>query len=179
MPLNTTSPGSTGNELNRGSHGVVHPSRHTNWLRTGLLWSVFAATAFAVLSASQMVNASSSRTRVETACASILNVVNSQGSTFERHGSSLSAGDQVVRMLYTVRSPGGQAKKVVILCAFDGTSLTDINPRLSAVSINGRAMGPARLVFLNRFWLRSHEATAALPSGAPSQSSADVAESPA
>lgn len=144
--------------------------------RTGLhkfwIMAAGAASAVAVIYLTERTWTGSAKTTVETACSSILNVINPEGSTFARHGATLSGGDAVVRMLYSVTQPGGAAKKIVILCAFDRGSLTSSAPTLIAASVNGRQLGPARLTFLNRFWLPSQDAAAALPApgqGRPSQ----------
>jgi hypothetical protein len=73
----------------------------------------------------------------------------------------------VVRMLYAVSQPSGGTKRMVILCAFDPSTVPGRVPAVSAVSVNGRQLGPARLTFLNRFWLPSEEAAASLPAGGP------------
>jgi hypothetical protein len=104
--------------------------------------------------------------RMETACASVLNVVHPEGSTFERHGSDSNGSDRVVRLLYAVKLPDGATKQVIILCAFDDHAITAQLPPLVAVALNGHQLGPARLSFLNRFWLHSVEAQADLPATA-------------
>ena len=133
-----------------------------------LVMAAGAASAVVVIHFTERFWMGSAKSTVETACSSILNVINPDGSTFERHGATLSGGDAVARMLYSVIQPDGQAKKSVILCAFDRGSLSSSAPTLIAASVNGRQLGPARLTFLNRFWLPSQEAAAALP--APGQS---------
>ncbi len=123
-----------------------------------------AAGAAGLAAAAYFMNGYGSASRMETACASILNVVNPQGSTFERHVAGNAGANGVVRLLYGVHAPDGQQKRVIILCAFDATALTSNVPPLVAVALNGHQLGPARLAFLNRFWLHSAEAQAALPS---------------
>jgi hypothetical protein len=124
--------------------------------------------ALAALFGLQLWNAATGKTRLETACASILSVVNPPGSTFEAIGGNLSSGNTVARLLYVINRPGGDSKRAIILCAFDSTSIYGQAPKLVAVSVNGSQLGPARIAFLNRFWLPSEEAAAALPSGPPS-----------
>ena len=167
MPLDAGGPSLQDPNAKGARPHVVDGAGRSSWLRTAAVLALGAVAAFATLFIVQTFHAGSTKSRLETACASILNVVNPQGSTFERNGSSLSINDQVVRMLYSVTNPEGQGKRIVILCAFEGGSMSVSLPKLAAVSLNGHQLGPARLAFLNRFWLRSEEATAALPSGEP------------
>lgn len=143
---------------------VATPSRAR---RISLQLAVFGVATLAALLAMQAVNTATSRGKLETACASILNVVNPPGSTFEAMGGNLSTGDTVARLLYVINSPDGASKRAIILCAFDSAPVYGQAPRLVAVSVNGNQLGPARLAFLNRFWLPSEEAAMALPSGPP------------
>ena len=137
--------------------------------KNGFIVIATIAAACAASFAFQYFNTSGANAQLEMACASILNVVNPEGSTFERHGSSISGSDTVVRMLYAVSQPSGETKRMVILCAFDPSHGPGRVPMLSAVSVNGRQLGPARLTFLNRFWLPSEEAAVSLPAGGPPQ----------
>ena len=128
--------------------------------------AAFALTVGALFVFRELTTAGGAR-HLEIACASILNVVNPEGSTFERVAATASAGDTVMRLLYTVTTPDGQPKRTVILCAFEGAPRYGAAPAVTSVSLNGRQLGPARLAFLNRFWLPSREAAAALPSPDP------------
>ena len=153
----------------RSSGTVTRASR----IRAAAAAVVIAAGVLAALFGIHIWTGNSGKSRLETACASLLNVLSPPGSTFEQMSASLSAGDSVARMSYSVNTPDGTSKRTIILCAFDGTSAYGPLPKLVAVAINGHQLGPARLAFLNRFWLPSEEATAALPSGAstpPAQS---------
>jgi hypothetical protein len=144
---------------------LSNPTAQHSTRKNGFNVVATLATTCAALFAFQFFYTSGAQVRLETACSSILNVVNPEGSTFVRHGSSLSGGDTVVRMLYAVSQPSGGTKCMVILCAFDPSNVASRVPSLSAVSVNGRHLGPARLTFLNRFWLPSEEAAASLPAG--------------
>ncbi len=137
------------------------------WRRSRMAVLLSATTAIAVVYAFQSWSARSGNGRLETACASILNVLNPEGSTFEQLGSNLSAGGLVARMLYTVTTAEGRSKRAIILCAFDGNSSFAASPKLVAVSVNGQQLGAARLTFLNRFWLPSEQASAGLPENGP------------
>ena len=131
--------------------------------KSGARRFVKAAAVTAGVCAVYLLTGQRSASRMETACASILNVVNPSGSTFEREDAGKETSDRVVRLLYNVNEPGGHAKRVIILCAFDGRALSGPVPPLVAVALNGRQLGPARLAFLNRFWLKSEQAQTALP----------------
>lgn len=145
--------------------GVADENASADKIRTSFNLAIIVGGGLVTLFAIHALSTSRATSRLETACASILNVVNPHGSTFEKHSTSLSAGDRVVRMLYSVNLPDGQAKRVIILCAVDNRSMPDGLPPLAAVSLNGHQLGPARLSFLNRFWLRSDEASVGLPAG--------------
>lgn len=165
MPVETNEPQLTDPDAVKAA-SVADEIARANKVRTSVNLAITVGAGLAALLAFQSLSTSRTASRLETACASILNVVNPHGSTFEKHGSSLSAGDQVVRMLYSVNLPDGPAKRVIILCAFDNRTMSGGLPPLAAVSLNGHQLGPARLSFLNRFWLRSDEASAGLPAGA-------------
>lgn len=156
-------PASSGNQ--RISGGAVLRGQGQHALTMFAASLAAGATVFGL----QALNSTGGKGRLETACASILNVLNPVGSTFERNGSSLNAGDTVVRMLYSVNQPSGDAKRVVVLCAFDTANTLRGVPQLTAASVNGHQLGPARLTFLNRFWLPSEEAAVSLPAGKPAQ----------
>ena len=162
-PLPARPPEEPGPVVRGGSVSHTPAAQGPSWKRLAAAVVLTGAAPFAFR---ELTTAGSAR-HLETACASILNVVNPEGSTFERIAANASAGDTVMRLLYTVTTPDGQAKRTVILCAFDGTPRYGSTPSLTAVSLNGRQLGPARLAFLNRFWLPSLEATAALPSADP------------
>jgi len=143
---------------------VASPApRRRPWHLVGVI-AVFLAGVLGI----NQINASGTRSRHESACASVLNVVNPAGSTFERHSAGLGADDATVRLHYTVRLPDGRDRRTVILCAFETSTSYAVTPRLVAVTVNGQALGPARLAFLNRFWLPSDAAAAELPTGDPS-----------
>ncbi len=93
--------------------------------------------------------------RLEAACGSILTVVNPEGASFDRLSSDVNSSKGVVRMLYGINRLGeNSARRSVIVCTFgSGTVLASINPELIAASVDGKTIGPARIAFLNRFWL--------------------------
>jgi len=139
----------------------------TRWGRIGIVIAIATAMALMATYAVLSLSNSSGRDRLQTACASLLNVLNPPGSTFERVGANMSASDTVARLLYVINRPGAGPSRAVILCAFEDVPVYGQHPKLVAVSLNGLQLGPARLSFLNRFWLQSVESAAALPSGAP------------
>jgi hypothetical protein len=163
--MRSGSPPDTGDEKNKG---VVAAAATGGARRRILPIALGGIAALATLFGLHLWKAATGKTRLETACASILGVVNPPGSTFEPMGGNLSTGDTVARLLYVINSPEGASKRAIILCAFDASSIYGQAPKLVAVSVNGNQFGPARIAFLNRFWLPSEEAAAALPSGPPS-----------
>jgi hypothetical protein len=158
--------GSAGDDKSGQPVVRARPAR-SFWRPSGKALLLQATALLAVAYALKVWSGQGRQGRVETACSSILNVINPEGSTFEQLGSSLSAGGSVARMLYTITDTDGRSKRAIILCAFDAAASFAQPAKLIAVSVNGQQLGPARLSFLNRFWLPSKEASAGLPSGAP------------
>jgi hypothetical protein len=99
---------------------------------------------------------SASQARV---CRSIAVVLNPAESKLQVLSSSSVASGQGIMLTYAVILTTVPPRSRKLVCVFATNRLGP--DELLTVASDGRQLGPARLGFLKRFWLRSPEATAA------------------
>lgn len=95
-------------------------------------------------------------------CRSIIAVVNPATSALDVT-STLRIGEaNAIAISYVARPPAGVPRNRKIVCTFKDDGGTFRRTRtLTAVTSDGRPLGPVRMRFLQRFWLASRDADVA------------------
>src|SRR5437660_539816 len=71
--------------------------------------------------------------------------------------SPVALGRSGLRIDYTAREPGAASKAHFVACGFAGTTFERDRLSLTAVETDEGALGEARFLYLNRFWLSEAE----------------------
>lgn len=92
-------------------------------------------------------------------CRSLIVVLNPKDARITIASSRAIGFEDGVTLTYDTEMPGDRHRFRRLTCAFANPKSS--SPELIAVSSDGRSLGPVRLTFLKRFWLKSQDAARA------------------